>query len=86
MSAKSCTYKGYLCTIEKKNKKNLDYFQAPCMSLTLTHVQKLYTSSPNSTPIFKMLKTLGNKKFHNRNIEKGPLEQIGPPRHLNIKE
>jgi hypothetical protein len=69
-----------------KQKRNLDYFQALCISPTPTRVQKLYTSSSNSTPIFKMLKTLGNKKFHNRNIEKGPLEQIGPPRHLNIKE
>jgi hypothetical protein len=67
-------------------KKSFDYFQALCISLTPTHVQKLHTSSSNSTPIFKMLKTLGNKKFHDRNIEKGPLEQIGPPRHLNIKE
>jgi hypothetical protein len=33
-----------------------------------------------------MLKTLDNKKIHNRNIEKGPLEQIGALRHLNIEE
>ncbi len=67
-------------------KKNLDYFQALCISPTPIHVQKLYISSSNSTPIFKMLKTLGNKKFHDKNIEKGPLEQIGLPRHLNSKE
>jgi hypothetical protein len=83
VSAKSCRYKGYLCTSEKKN---LDYFQAPCISPTLTHVQKLYTSSSNSSPIFKMLKALDNKKIHNKNIEKGHLEQIGPSKHLNIKE